>query len=342
MKNKRSFEDILKSKMDGLEQVPPDRLGAQLKHQIQAKKDANFQWQKMLIWAIGSLLLAWAYLQYIQSVASKTPPQPVEELQYANRLDSQDFHEESGHSHLAASQKEAKILVTQTPEGIKNIPYINARLQAKAEQKMIFLHAFNLDCNHCQKMKDSTLTNLEVQAFLQEHFVKIDIDLQLTENVEVIRFYGIKTSPTFLFLNGDGQLVTIAGGYHRPNKFMDILEKAMEENAAGSYVDLKTRKRVNPMPNQLKKGSQDKRLELLTANVFPNPTNGRFTVAVNGQKSPLQISIINLDGKIILEQTKNEFNKNRKYSFDLTGQQGQFIIQFLQGKSMIYKKIIVQ
>jgi len=355
--------------------------------------------------------------------------------------------------------KNTKILVAQTPDDIKNKPYIQARLQAKNEQKMIFLHAFNLDCNHCQKMKDITLANQEVQSFLQAHFVKIDIDLQLLENVEVAQYYDIKTSPKFLFLNDKGQLVVIANGFQEPAKFVALLEKAMEEEAAGSYIDLMSRKRVNPTPNSLQKSHylknvflpdsillavaaskksilinvfekncakcerlekntfqdnavqqiikdrfsrwiitpeqakeiglfqnaqkevtpttfiynhkgvwltkfagymspkpfiktlknplnnnsiQGKSIQSLKAKIFPNPTTGKFNAVIEGQKSPLLIKIVDLNGKIIFEEKQTEFNGAKEQYFDLTGQQGHYIIQFSQGKSMIYKKVIIQ
>ena len=467
MKNKKSFENILKSKMDGLEHVPSDRLGTQLKHRLQAKKGTNFPWQKIILWMIGGLFLAFIGFQYFKSTNTKIPKQPVEEIQQANRLDTKPFHNghkhRNGHEHhtypVDSTQKEAKLLVMQTPKDIKNKPFVKARLQAKSEQKMIFLHAFNLDCSHCQKMQDSTLADEVVQAFLQDYFVKIDIDLKQIENAEVMQFYDIKTSPKFLFLNGDGKLVTIAGGFHQPEKFMDILEKAMEENAAGSYLDLTSRKRVNPTPDQLQKthpltkvllpdnllmeagaanqlilinvfekdcpncerletvtfkdkkvqeimdtrflkwtidwtqaknlgllqpdnkvnipitfifstigiwltkfedfmapkpfiktlqqsltrnATLPKDIQLLAAKVFPNPTQGPFKVAMKGQTAPLAIKIIDLQGKIILEQTKTDFSGQQEYRFDLTGQQGQFFIQFSQEKSVIYKKIVVQ
>ncbi|MFK7983661.1 MAG: thioredoxin fold domain-containing protein, partial [Saprospiraceae bacterium] len=304
-----------------------------------------------------------------------------------------------------------------------------------------------------------TLANPEVQEFLQDHFVKIDIDLQLIENVEVAGYYDIKTSPKFLFLNAKGQIVAMVNGFQAPEKFIAVLEKAMEEEAAGSYIDLMSRKRVNPTPDKLQKAHplknvrlpdsillkattshksilinvfgtdctkceklkqityQDKKvqtiinthfyrwiidtaqaqdiglfqnpkkdispttfiynnkgtwltkfegfmppkpfiktlnqaltknplqhkgIQLLEAKVFPNPTTGLFTVAVNGRKLPLHLKIIDLDGKILVEKKQTEFNRTANLRFDLTRKKGQYIVQLAQGKSMIYKKIIVQ
>ena len=206
--------------------------------------------------------------------------------QQANHLDTKHTHENFDHNHLPDTNKREKVLVAQTPNNIKNKPYIQARLQAKAEQKLIFIHAFNLDCSHCQKMKEITLADKEVQDFLQDHFVKIDIDMQLKENFEVIRFYDIRTTPTFLFLNGAGQIVNISKGFQAPEQFITYLEKAMEAAAEGSYIDLMSRKRVNPTPDKLLKSDESKQplpkgIQLLKAKVFPNPTTGLFTVAVN-------------------------------------------------------------
>jgi len=345
MDNRDSFEEILRGKIEGLEKQPSQKLGRQLKDKLKQEERGNSFFKKILFWAISIGLLAFLSFQYFQYKDSVTSPKSIKQIQQANHL---DFRKNGHHNHSIDTNKKDKILVTQTPDDIKNKPYIQARLQAKAEQKMIFLHAFNLDCHHCQKMKDSTLTNQEVQAVLQEHFVKIDIDLQLLENIEVAQFYDIKTSPKFLFLNGKGQLVTMINGFQEPTEFMATLEKAMEEEAAGSYIDLISRKRVNPTPDKLHKVDSIKHnsllegVQLIAAKVFPNPTMGKFTATIKGQKSPLQIKMIDLNGKIIFEERQMEFNGEIEQHFDLTGQKGHYIIQFSQGKSMIYKKVIIQ
>lgn len=353
MDNKDSFEDFIKAKIDALEQTPPDKLGVQLKQKLNAQKKSNFPWSSIIPWAIVCLLLlAFLIFQYTGNRSPKKNISSPKKFPQAIQLDSKKLHKEHNHGHQAhiidSSQKKDKFLVIQTPDDIKNKPYIKARLQAQAEQKLIFIHAFNLDCNHCQKMRDITLANPEVKTFLREYFVKIDINLQLIENKDVAMFYDIKTSPKFLFLNKKGQLVSIANGFQEPAKFIQILENAMEEEAAGSYIDLMSKKRINPMPGKLQKVGTlkndllSKGIQLLTVKVFPNPTRGKFTTAIKGQKSPLQIRIIDLNGKVIVEQTKTKFNGAEKLDFDLTGQLGHYIIQFSQGKSMIYKKVVVQ
>lgn len=353
MDNKDNFENFIKAKMNALEQTPPNKLGVQLKHKLNAQKKSDFPWNSILLWAIGSLLLlAFLIFQYTGNIAPKAPIPSPGKFPQANQLDSEKLPSEHNHSHQApitdSSPKKDKILVVQTVNDIKNKPYIEARSQAKAEQKMIFIYAFDMDCSHCQKMKDSTLKNPEVEEFLAEHFVKIDIDLQLLKNKDVAAFYDIKTSPKVLFLNGNGQLVTIANGFQAPAKFIRILENAMEEEAAGSYIDLTSKKRVNPTPDKLQKVDNlkndllPKGIQRLTAKVFPNPTTGKFTTVIKGQSSPLLLKIIDLNGKIILEERRAIFNGEERFNYDLTGQKGQYIIQFTQGKSMIYKKIIVQ
>ncbi len=350
MDNKNSFEDLIRAKMGALEQAPPDKLGLQLKHKLNRHKKSNFLRNSILYGIIGSLLVvAFLIFQYAGNTSSKNTIPTTKKLPPAIQLDSSKYHNDHNQGSIVDySSPKDKILVLQTPDDIKNKPYIQARRQAQAEQKMIFIHAFNMDCSHCQKMKDSTLTNPEVQAFLTEHFVKIDIDLQLLENKEVAAFYDIKTSPKSLFLNGNGQLVTIVNGFQDGPNFLQTLENAMEEEAAGSYIDLMSKKRVNPTLDKLqrvddlKKNLLPKDIQLLTAKVFPNPTNGKFNVAIKGQVTPLSIKIIDLQGKVIVEQTQTIFNGEKQLNFDLTGQQGHYIIQFIQAKSMIYKKLVVQ
>lgn len=353
MDNRDRFEEILQTKMEGLEKAPSSKVDYQFKNRLNKQNSDRISIPKVILWIVGSIAIAMVSFQYLQNkLLQEVPNEKIEIIPQANHIDTKKFHKNDGfylgpHNHNKNLNEKAKLLVAQ-PSDIKNKAYIQTRLKAQAENKLIFIHAFNMDCSHCQKMKELTLANKEVQAFLQEHFVKINIDLQLEENIEVIRFYGIKTSPSFLFLNGDGQIVAISNGFQEPEKFITILEKAMEEEAAGSYIDLMSRKRVNPTPDKLQTldnlatNDLPKDIQLLTAKVFPNPTSGIFNAEVKGQKSPLHLKIIDLDGRVLLEETQTEFNGNQNHRFDLTNKKGQFIIQFTQGKSIIYKKIIVQ
>jgi len=96
-----------------------------------------------------------------------------------------------------------------------------------------------------------------------------------------------------------------------PKPFIKLLNKSLKQNTL------------------LHKGIQS-----LVAKVYPNPSAGVFYVAVKGQKSPLHIKVVDLDGRIILEENQTEFNGAQNHHF--------YIIQLTQGKSMIYKKVIVQ
>lgn len=336
MNNQDSFENIIKSKMNELEILPPHQLGKQLTNNLGAKKSNSLYWQKAIILVIGFILLTFLYTQFFKSALPAN--QSKEQLQQANKtqLQQHQHQHEHGHEHHSP-QKTTKKLIVQTPENIKNEPYIEALKLAKTTQRLIFIHAYNLDCNHCMKMKEITLVDKEVHSFLTEHFVKIDIDMQNPKNIEVIRFYEIKSTPSFLFLDGNGQLIVNSGGFHKPDKFIEILERVMEWEASGTYLDLPTRKIINSKkkPNPLPTMT-------LAAKVYPNPTHGPINIEVKGQKLPLHIRLLDLNGRIVFEKIESDFDGAMNQQFNLSAQKGQFILQIVQDKEMVSKKLVIQ
>jgi plasmid maintenance system killer protein len=85
------------------------------------------------------------------------------------------------------------------------------------------------------------------------------------------------------------------------------------------------------------------RLEPLELNYYPNPNNGRFTLKMSLKSTdPLQVSIVDLSGKTIYEEEIKTFDGRYSKEFNLTDQPaGIYLLQVLQGKSRLVRKIMI-
>ena len=257
MESKDRFESIIKAKMESLEKAPTTKTGVRLQHKMRKQIGKKSLWKNVAAIILAGSLLAssiWCFykFQLIKTSTTNTPiaSQKEENLQeYHGYISSQHDHfEHQGHiikehdkitDQLKSSVQELTYnsITIKDSDNIKNSSFVKAKTQAINEKKLIFLNVYNLDCSHCQKMKDSIFSSPIVQAFLEDHFVRMDIDYRDFErNEELIKYYAIKTVPTFLFVNGDGKSILKINGYRQAEEFTEILERAMEIEA-GLVVD---------------------------------------------------------------------------------------------------------
>lgn len=324
MKNKNSFENILKTKMEALEKLPSPRVKQQLLEEIQIKTGKIYNLSVILIAAASLLLIGIIYSNFPTMDSTK----------YSSIQEGITPHlQQEHHDHpTVQSDKPQKTMITMTPQDIKTQYYLDALEKAGTENKLIVLYAYKDDCSYCKKMQESTFLDPSVQEFLEEHFIKLDIELKdIKRNIEVIQFYNIKIVPKFIFLNKRGQLIFEFNGSSEPDKFIENLEYVLEKEATGEYQKLGTGRIVN-------KANLPKNL---TATVFPNPTNGAFKVTVKGTKEAVTVNIIDLNGKSVSVKSNISQKDSAILEFDLTGRSGQYIIQIRQGKEMISKKVII-
>lgn len=74
--------------------------------------------------------------------------------------------------------------------------------------------------------------------------------------------------------------------------------------------------------------------------VFPNPTTGNFKVLIDDFKSVVNVSVVNLQGVLIFEQSKIESNL---IEINLSHQQkGIYLVRLYNGKDILSRKIIVK
>ncbi len=116
-------------------------------------------------------------------------------------------------------------------EGIRfeKIPFKEILAKAKKENKLVFIDAMASWCGPCKMMEKNVFTKKEVADFYNSTFINATFDMEIGEGREIAQKYGVQSYPTYLFLNGDGQLISRNMGYMAESLFIDL---GKEANAA--------------------------------------------------------------------------------------------------------------
>ncbi|SDE03518.1 thioredoxin family protein [Riemerella columbipharyngis] len=132
---------------------------------------------------------------------------------------------------MAFGQKEAVNFETTTFKEIL--------AKAKSENKLIFLDAYTSWCGPCKMMAKKVFTQKEVGDYYNTHFINARFDMEKGEGKDIAKKYEVYSYPTYLFLNGDGEVIHRSVGYFAPKEFIDLGETAV--NPEKQYKVMKER-----------------------------------------------------------------------------------------------------
>lgn len=111
-----------------------------------------------------------------------------------------------------------------------------AKKQAKTEKKLIFVDLYFTGCMPCAQMDKEVFPDPKVAAVLNADFVTFKSDI-LKEEIgkKLCMKYGVTGFPTFLFMNADGKVIDIAGGFQNVEQFTALLQNAKEAAKKGIF-----------------------------------------------------------------------------------------------------------
>lgn len=79
--------------------------------------------------------------------------------------------------------------------------------QSRQTGKLIFVDANTTWCGPCKQMQREIFPQKSVSQLYNSNFINVDFDMEKGEGITFRKQYGIKAYPTFLYINGDGEVV---------------------------------------------------------------------------------------------------------------------------------------
>lgn len=108
----------------------------------------------------------------------------------------------------------------------QKINFEKAKEQAKQTGKLIFLDGYTSWCVPCKWMEGNVFNQLAVVEYFNAKFINVKFDCESGEGIEIAKNYQIKSFPTYLFINGDGELIYRTQSKMEANEFLEQGQRA--------------------------------------------------------------------------------------------------------------------
>ncbi len=127
----------------------------------------------------------------------------------------------------------------QEKTGIKfeNSSFSKLLSKAKKEHRLIFIDCYTTWCGPCKWMAKNVFPNDTVALFYNPHFICAEFDMEKGEGIDLAKKYEVKCFPTYLFIDGDGNLVHRVSSTMSVPKFVSLGEDAL--NPDKQFASLK-------------------------------------------------------------------------------------------------------
>lgn len=146
------------------------------------------------------------------------------------------------------------ICVTVFGQGIEfqQESYADVLKMAKKQKKLVFLDIYTSWCGPCKHMAKEIFPQVKAGVFFNTHFLNLQLDAEKSEDGRMLaKKFGVTAYPTFLFVDGDGQLVYRFLGGRMIDQFVEEGQKAL-----AAY---EVRPELEKYMKKYKKGKRDKK-----------------------------------------------------------------------------------
>lgn len=107
----------------------------------------------------------------------------------------------------------------------EDVIFKKALNKAKKENKLLFIDCYTTWCGPCKKMAEEVFTVTVVKQYFDKNFINLKIDMEKGEGVELAKQFKIKGFPTFLLVNGDGEIVFTSVGSMDAEEFLALFKE---------------------------------------------------------------------------------------------------------------------
>lgn len=122
-------------------------------------------------------------------------------------------------------------MLSDKQEGIRfNVAtFDEAKAQAKAGNKLIFMDCFTVWCGPCKMLANQVFTQKALGDFVNAHFVGIKMDMEKGEGIDIAKKYAIKAFPTMLVLDSEGKELTRLVGAYKADVITEKLQEVLSK-----------------------------------------------------------------------------------------------------------------
>jgi thioredoxin-related protein len=136
----------------------------------------------------------------------------------------------------ARAQNDASVVPDDAPDWRS---MTEAVADVEASDRLLLVYGYAAWCGYCVRFDREVFTDDAVQAYVNEHYAPVRLDLESEEEVpffdatvtmaQLGGAMGITGTPTSVFVAGDGSLITKLPGYTDPETYLLALRFVREE-----------------------------------------------------------------------------------------------------------------
>ncbi|WP_347217188.1 thioredoxin fold domain-containing protein [Chryseobacterium sp.] len=123
------------------------------------------------------------------------------------------------------------IISAQETIQFQELPFKEIIAKAKKEKKLVFIDAYASWCGPCKMMEKNVFPQKSVREYFNTNFINARFDMEKGEGRDLASKFGVRSYPTYLFLNGEGELVSRNTGYMEEGMFVTM---AQDINSQGN------------------------------------------------------------------------------------------------------------